>query len=137
MNKMIVFMKRKAGISVEAFIEHYENVHIPLNEKWIGRFMSDFIRVYPGELQNFLRGAERDVPREPAGCDYDAISIYTIRDEQALNELFQVAQDPEYQRLLSEDEEKFADRTAGRYGLGKFFSGPGLNGTRPNGNRPR
>ena len=130
MKKMIVFMKRKADISIEAFIEHYENIHIPLNEKWIGRFMSDFIRVYPHDLQNFLRGAERDAPLEPAGCDYDAISIYTLRDGEALNELIEVTQDPEFQRQISEDEERFVDRGAGRYGLGSFFSGPGLNGTR-------
>ncbi|WP_340317351.1 EthD domain-containing protein [Rhizorhabdus argentea] len=128
MQRMVVFMKRKRGMSHEDFVAHYENVHIPLNEKWIGPFMSGFIRIYPSDLYDFLRGAESDPAKTTPGCDYDAVSIYTIKDETARDELIKVAQDPEFAREISEDEEKFTDRGAGRYGLATFFQGKGLNG---------
>lgn len=125
MNRVTLFMKRKPGLSFEQFKDHYENVHIPLNERWIGRFMTGFIRIYPQDLQNFSRGEELTTP--DAGCNYDAVSIYSVRDELALRGLLEVAQNVEYQKLIAEDEEKFCDRASSRFGLSSFHSGVGLN----------
>lgn len=130
MKKLILFMKRKPGTSVEQFRRHYEHVHLPLNAKWIGHLVADFRRYYPENLENFFRGAERGGSADVAGgCSYDAVSIYTLRDGSAFDELMKVAQNIDYQRAIAADEAEFCDRAAGRGGVTDEFSGGGLNGS--------
>lgn len=128
MKKMIVFIKKKEGMAFEDFRNHYENVHVPLCGERIGHLIQDFRRYYPQNLNNLYHGrADADAGHE-AGTSYDAIAIYTIKDEQALEELIRIGQDPEFQRIITEDEERFCDRAATREGVADEFFGLGLNG---------
>lgn len=128
MPKLMMFMKRKEGISFEAFRDHYEKVHIPMVAEWVGHLMLDFKRYYPQGAVNLYVGRE-DADQAPAndgGLDYDAVSIYTIRDESALEEILRISQDPEFTRLVTADEANFADRARSRQAVVEEISGPGL-----------
>jgi EthD domain len=126
--KMIVLLKKKEGMSFEDFRNHYENVHVPLCGKRIGHLIQDFRRYYPQNLNNLYHGRPDAHAGRKGGTCYDAIAVYTIKNEQALEELARIGQDPEFQRLITEDEERFCDRVATLEGVADEFFGPGLNG---------
>lgn len=128
MPKLMMFMKRKPGISFEAFRRHYEEVHIPLVAGWVGHLMTDFKRYYPSHFTNLFAGREdeSEAPANDGGVDYDAVSIYSIRDDAALEELLQIASNPEFTRAVTLDEANFADRGASRQSITQEIVGPGL-----------
>lgn len=128
MPKLMMFMKRKEGISFEDFRRHYEEIHIPLVAGWVGHLMTDFKRYYPRDAVNLYAGRpdEGAAPTVDGGVDYDAVSIYSIRDEEALRELLRIASDTEFTRQVTLDEANFADRGASRQTLTEEISGPGL-----------
>lgn len=128
MQKLMMFMKRKQGITFEQFRDHYENVHVPMVAKWVGHLMTDFKRYYPHDAINLYVGRPDadQAPQNDGGVDYDAVSIYSIRDEAALEELLRIAQDPEFTRAVTEDEANFADRAVSRQTMTEEIVGPGL-----------
>ncbi|WP_176599213.1 EthD domain-containing protein [Sphingobium aromaticivastans] len=128
MQKLMMFMKRKEGISFEDFRQHYENVHIPMVAKWVGPFMTDFKRYYPQNAINLYVGRPDadEAPENDGGVDYDAVSIYTIRDEAALEGIMRVSSDPAFTRAVTDDEANFADRARSRQVLVDEISGQGL-----------
>ncbi|CAB3735876.1 EthD domain-containing protein [Paraburkholderia rhynchosiae] len=128
MKKMIVLLKKKEGMSFEDFRNHYENVHVPLCAKWIGHLFHDFRRYYPKNLNNLYHGRPDADSGTAAGTPYDAISVYTIKDETSFEELMRIGQNPEFLRLITEDEERFCDRAATLEGSAEEFFGPGING---------
>lgn len=128
MPKLLMFMKRKNGISFEAFRRHYEEVHIPMVAGWVGHLMTDFKRYYPQQHVNLFAGREDEAkaPASDGGVDYDAVSIYSIKDEAALQELMRIALDPEFTRQVTLDEANFADRGASRQSVTEEITGSGL-----------
>jgi hypothetical protein len=128
MKKMIVLLKKKAGMPFEEFRTHYENVHVPLCAEWIGHLIQDFRRFYPKDLNNLYYGRADADSGVAGGTAYDAIAVYTIKDEAAFAELIRIGQDPEFQRLITEDEERFCDRAATLEGGAEEFFGAGING---------
>jgi EthD domain len=128
MKKFIVLIKKKDGMSFEAFRDHYENVHVPLCGAWIGHLIQDFRRFYPENLCNLYAGRADAAAGTTGGTAYDAIAVYTIKDEAAFAELSRIGQDPEFQRLITEDEKHFCDRASTLEGSAEEFFGPGING---------
>ena len=131
MKRFMVLLKRKPGLTVEQFREHYETNHIPLGATFIGHLLVGFTRHYPGTMNDFAsddwttgRMGEAD-----AGCAYDAIvaiSIYEFRDEAAIAEMIEILKRPEVARALSDDENRFLDRPACRMGLCDVVKGEGM-----------
>ena len=128
MKKFIVLIKKKEGMSFEAFRHHYENVHVPLCGKRIGHLIQDFRRFYPKDLCNLYAGRADAGAGTPGGTAYDAIAVYTIKDEAAFAELIRIGQDPDFQRLITEDEKHFCDRAATLEGGAEECFGSGING---------
>lgn len=127
MSKFIVLIKKKQGMSSEDFRTHYETVHVPLCAKWIGHLFQDFRRFYPNNLNNLYHGrADADAGLE-GGTAYDAIAVYTVK-EGAFDELMRIGQNPEFQRLITEDELLFLERAQTLEGGAEEFFGPGING---------
>lgn len=128
MRKLMMFMKRKEGVSFQEFREHYEKVHIPMVAQWVGHLMTDFKRYYPQDAVNLYVGRPDadQAPGDDGGIDYDAVSIYTIKDEAALQEILRISQDPDFTRAVTEDEANFADRARSRQALTEEITGPGL-----------
>ncbi len=129
MQKLMMFMKRKEGMSFEDFRAHYENVHIPGVAKWVGHLFSASSRYYPQNHINLYVGRPDadQAPQDDGGIDYDAVSVYTIRDEAALGELLRIAADPEFTRWATEDEANFADRARSRQTLAEEITLPGMS----------
>lgn len=126
--KMIVLLKKKEGMPFEEFRKHYEGVHVPLCGKWIGHLIQDFRRFYPTGLRNLYEGRADSDAGSQGGTPYDAIAVYTVKDDADFAELIKIGQNPEFQRLITEDEEHFCDRATTLEGGAEEFFGPGING---------
>ncbi len=97
MVKAVSFIKRNPRISLEEFMEHYENTHVPLAMSHFPfkRYVRNYITAPPG-LEAF---------------DFDCITevwFETMEDCQAAA-VFSVS---EAYKVISDDEEKFMDRTS-------------------------
>lgn len=105
MPKAIFLMKRKQGITKEAFRDHYENNHIPLALKYINHLLVDYRRNYP--LTALLD------PANPSGeeydCGYDCITEMWVRRDEDLEEMGRIFAAPDVSPILLEDEAKFLD----------------------------
>jgi hypothetical protein len=109
MLKVMLFMKRKPGLSLEEFIEHYERVHVPLalkNARNVVHYERHYLR--PGRFVPF-----GDDLVEP---DYDVItelwyeSEAVFEDQQAL-----LRRHPEVLADIVADEEQLFDRSKSRF----------------------
>jgi hypothetical protein len=111
---IFMFVTRKPGMSLEAFVDHYENKHVPLVLEVLGD-------VAPVRHTRYYlkRGAAEGNNTPPplvfvgdaATVDYDCITTVELRDEahfQAFNEKF--ATSPR-RKDIEEDEAAFADRS--------------------------
>jgi uncharacterized protein (TIGR02118 family) len=97
MIKAISFLKRKPGISREEFARHYEEVHAPLAMKHFP---------FKRYVRNYVIGdPDADVP------GFDCITevwFETMEDCEAAAE-FSMSED---YKVISDDEEKFMDRSS-------------------------
>ena len=109
MLKVMLFMKRKPGLSLDEFIDHYERVHVPLaltNARNLVHYERHYLR--PGRFVPF--GDELVEP------DYDVItelwydSEATFEDQQAL-----LRRHPEVLDDIVADEEQLFDRSKSRF----------------------
>ncbi|HJP68779.1 MAG TPA: EthD domain-containing protein [Sphingomicrobium sp.] len=123
---MIVLMKRKPGLSREEFREHYEGVHAVLGHKYFEGLLLDFVRYYPTDLAPFPSQWNSFVPSTDDADSYDAIAVYTFRDEEAISEYARRMEDPEISRTMREDEDRFLDRSGCRYGFCEVSQGQGI-----------
>lgn len=98
MLKLVMMVRRKSGISPEAFRDHYETVHAPLAQSLFAGLRA-YVRTYPATV---LSG-------EPPA--FDAITELWFEDEAGFHAAMAVAQSPEG-KLLQADEESFMDRAA-------------------------
>lgn len=106
MLKAIVLLKRKAGLSTEAFIEHYEQRHVPLVREvlpTIGKYVRNF-------LDTTSVSAGRQTGDSPAPY-FDVITELWFDDDAAYQAFIAALNDPEVSRRLQEDEERFLDRS--------------------------
>ncbi len=102
------FLKRKPGMSKEAFREHYENSHVAIAKKYSGHLFLDYKRHYINVTgSGYPGGTMMDVMD---ATNYDAIGQVTLKDEAALAELNRIAQIPEVKAAFEDDEELFVDK---------------------------
>ena len=109
-----MFVARKPGMSLDAFIDHYENKHIPLVFEILGDQVP--VRHTRHYVKRNSAGAEgNDVPPplvffgDAAAIDYDCITTVELRDEahfQAFNE--KVVNSPR-KKDFDEDQAAFVD----------------------------
>ena len=99
--KILLFLKRRPGLSVEAFRDHYENTHVKLAEKY----------VTPSTLRYFRRFIEPVGDKE---LPYDVITELWLNDKEKFDAIcqFQIAGAPPPDILA--DEEWLFDRAAAR-----------------------
>jgi hypothetical protein len=111
---VFMLVTRKPGMSLEAFVDHYENKHVPLVLEVLGDVAP--VRHTRYYLKRNPAGAEgNDVPPpllffgDATTVDYDCITTVELRDEahfQAFNEKF--ANSPR-RKEIDEDQDRFAD----------------------------
>ncbi|WP_176599165.1 MULTISPECIES: EthD domain-containing protein [Sphingobium] len=125
---MIVLLKKKADMPFADFRRHYEEVHVPLCARYMGHLIQDYRRYYPENLNNLYHGRADAALGVDNGTPYDAVAIYTVKDAAAFEELVRIGPDPEFQRLITEDEERFCDRAATLEGSAAESFGNGIIG---------
>ncbi len=104
--KMLLFMKRRPGMTVGEFRDYYENVHAPLSTKH-ARNMTHYVRRYLEPLPHPETGAWNDPP-------FDVITEIWYDDEAAFRSLVDVMTTTTMPREIVEDEERLFDRTSFR-----------------------
>ena len=78
MFKIIWLFKRKEGITLEQFRDHYESSHSELGKKYLGHLISRYVR-------NYALPADPARPsRNPFG--YDCITEWTMHSAEAFDE---------------------------------------------------
>lgn len=103
MIKMINLLKRNPELSLEEFIDYYENVHRKIGEKYLSKFAVKYIR-------RFLRPVPESIYPAEMVRNYDVVMEIWFPDQKALEDCFAVLMKEEVQAEIVADEEKLFDR---------------------------
>lgn len=110
MVKILWLLKRKPGMSKEAFREHYERSHVAMAHKYISHLLVGYHRNYPTEGYISPSSKREDGVVENFEYEYDCIVEMRIRDEAALDEMLTIFNDPVIGKMFVDDEYNFLDR---------------------------
>jgi hypothetical protein len=106
--KIVILIKKKAGMSRENFIQHYETSHAVIGKRLLGHLWVKYVRNYPKGLMEYQ-------PEQTSVEDsYDAVTEIWLKDAAAMEEMARIINIPENNKLILEDEEKFQERTKTR-----------------------
>lgn len=114
MPKIVALLRKKPGISMEEFKEHYETSHAPLILAQARPFIVGYTRSYlnyddphciygTGALGDGAAGA-KDFPR------FDVITQLEFKDQSAMEAYFKAGKDPELAARKLADELQFLVR---------------------------
>lgn len=106
--KMIMFFRRKAGMSPEEFRSYYELEHAPLAVELFPYFR-DYRRNYIRHDQRHRRTTGQENDRM---SDFDVITELTFNSRFDYDRMMREMQDPDIRRQVVEDELRFMDRDA-------------------------
>jgi uncharacterized protein (TIGR02118 family) len=107
MIKTIAFLKRKPGLSREAFIDYYERRHAPLILS-LAPQICDYRR-------NFLMAEGAIVAPGAAIPDFDVVTELWYADQAAFSAAMAAFTDPVNARRIAADEENVFDRAHTRF----------------------
>jgi EthD domain len=114
MIKLVIMLKKKAGLTTEQFRQHYENSHAVYAMRYFGHLWVEYRRNYPIQSSSFAAHADDDSTSAGENA-YDAITEIVMRDQAAFDEMLRILSEPETRKLFSEDEERFTDRNLSRF----------------------
>ena len=98
MVKLVCFLKRREGMSLEEFYAHWEGTHGPL------------IRSTPELARHILRYEQHRRIPEPAWCGTPGYDGITIQWLESVEEFLAFCAEPKYAELIEPDEKRFLDR---------------------------
>jgi len=104
--KILLFLKRRPGMTFEAFQDYYENQHAPLCEKYVSgvsRYMRRFLTPHP----NPETGATEELP-------FDVITELWFEDENVFRATVDHLSTSVMPDEVVEDEKRLFDRTKTR-----------------------
>ena len=104
--KILMFMKRRPGMTVEAFRDYYENHHAPLCEKYT-RNLKRYIRRFINPLPHPETGPVDELP-------FDVITELWFDDEAQFKGTVDYITTSIMPDEVVEDEKKLFDRTSFR-----------------------
>lgn len=109
MIKMLVFNKRKQGVSMEEYRRYYETIHAPLAE---GHFpmVLKYRRNYVDYDRSLLTG--RNAAEYLPETDFDSIAEVFFEDWESFVAFREKSADPELRAQIKTDEENFLDVSA-------------------------
>ena len=107
MVKLVLLLKRRAGMSVEDFRKYYETTHSALGKK----LLPTAVRYQ----RRYLQAIGASPGYEATGETYDCITEVWFADQAAMEAGLAVAAEPEAAALLANDEEKLFDRSKIRF----------------------
>ncbi len=108
MIKIVIFMKKKEGLSREQLIDYYENSHVPLIMKHTGSYMLDYRRSYPdwSDPISFSKNFDFNDDMTP-DHDFDVITEIWVKDRATMNAMFAAAGTAELVKLVQADADQF------------------------------
>ncbi len=106
MFKCIALLKRKPGLSREAFIDYYETRHAVL----IRNLLPDILYY----RRNFVDSAGAFIFPGAAPIDFDVITEIGFADRAAYDRFVAAAAEPDIAQRIATDEENLFDRNATR-----------------------
>ena len=112
MYKVLHFIKRKNHITHEQFKDHFERSHAAMALKYCGHLFTAYHRNY---IDLVWTGG--DSRQEGSGYGqqpwhWDLISEWVLPNEEALQEIYRIMQQPGIDELFRADEDRIIDRTA-------------------------
>lgn len=112
MYKVLHFIKRKPHLTHAQFKAHFERSHAAMALKFCGHLFSDYRRNYVDTA--WFGGDSRVAGSGYAQQDWtwDLISEWILPNEEALQEIYRIMQEPDKDHLFRADEDRFIDRTA-------------------------
>ena len=106
MIEVVYCMRRKAGLSHEAFLEHWANVHAPIVTANLAALrLAGYERIVP--LQHVF--SERVERRRAMLPPFDGVARLTWATEEDMHQAFEADEGLAVQRLLAQDEALFVD----------------------------
>lgn len=106
MIKVFGLFKRKPGMTMEAFIDHYENVHAKLGVKYLDT-MAHYSRHYMRPVAEPLEGKIFE-------ADYDVVTEIWFNNQEDMDRFFTTIHEPKPSAIFSADEENLFDRPRNR-----------------------
>jgi hypothetical protein len=106
--KMVCMIKRRPGMSREAFVEYYETRHAVLAAKHL-RMIAGYRRSYMIPGSAVQPGHIAKVQPPP---DFDVMTEFWYRSQAEFDSLKGALADPEIGRMFAEDEANLFDRTS-------------------------
>lgn len=114
MIKIVLFLKKKAGLSRQEFIDYYENHHVPLIVKHTGHFMLAYKRSFI-DWDDPLSAASADTFGASSGeAAFDVVTEILVKDRATMTAMFATASEAELAAIIAADEEKLFDRPSSR-----------------------
>jgi hypothetical protein len=101
--KIIMPLRRKAGMSVEAFRDYYETYHRRIGEKYLAGYATRYMRRFTDALPD----ADGNV-RDP---DFDVLLEIWFPDAETFQACGATFVTPEAEKEIREDEEQLFDRS--------------------------
>lgn len=108
MLKIVILMKKKADLTRQQFIDHYETSHAALGRKHLGHLFRRYVRNYPQEAVALAGSLS-------AGETYDCITEIWLDDQAALDEMMRIVAQPDVHAELAADEVLFQDKSQSRF----------------------
>lgn len=110
MIKLVCFMNRKPGMSMDDFKKYYEENHVPLISK-LTPFWQDYRRNFREDREHSAAHME---PGRPTEALFDVMTELTFENEQMHQKCLDALADPVIGKIIAEDEAKFFDRASMR-----------------------
>lgn len=105
--KILIFLKRRPGMSTAAFRDYYERVHSKFGEKY-----SDGLSRY---LRRYVEPLADDLGSHVEALDFDVITELWFEDRRAFDLLVKYAAHGRLPPEVIEDEQRLFDRGKMRY----------------------
>jgi EthD domain len=102
MHKLLIFLKRKPGLSLEEFRAYYEGQHVPL----IMNYMKEPVRY----VRRFLEPTP-DIPE----MDFDVITELWFKERATVDFVIKMMTDDNIPADVIADEHRFLDRSKSRF----------------------
>lgn len=106
--KLLIFLKRRNGMSLDAFRDHYEDVHARLSLKYSGGGLRRYVRRYVEPLPQPLG-------RESGELHFDVVTELWFDDRAAFENAVKFASRGVLPPEILADEERLFDRSKSRY----------------------
>jgi EthD domain len=105
--KVLIFLKRRPGTTVEELRDYYENRHVPLCARY-GASYSRYVRRYVTPMPNAVTGNDAEL-------DFDVITELWYEDHTLFEKVLEYAGRGKLPPEVIADEERVFDRTRIRY----------------------